>query len=169
MTSYFLSKIKYKKGFSLIELLIYSAILVVVLFFTSEYLYSLGQARLNNTARVEVTQAAQLIINKLKVDIPLASAINVPSGSDPSSNLGFSIAGDSIDYSVSGSALYRTLNGVGDKLTSNQVSISNLEFRKIANPGGINTVQIKFTLTSLAQLSGGRNVQESFQTTISQR
>lgn len=157
------------KGFTLIELIIYSGILVIVLTFTGEYLYSIGQARLNNAARVEVTQAAELIINRLKADFSNVTNISVPLNSNPTNNLIISISEDNVVYSITNSTLFRTLNDINSELTSNQVNISNLEFRKITNPGGANTVQVKFTLTSLAQLSGGRNVQESFQTTFSER
>lgn len=157
-----------KKGFTLIELLIYSGILVVVLLFTSEYLYSIGQARINNTARVEVVQNAQLIISKIKSDVTNSTIINLPTSSE-SNRLDLNIDSDHIIYTDSDTRLIRTINDKPDYLTSNQVKISNLSFNKIANPDGIVNIQIHFTVTSLAVLSGGRNVQESFQTTFSQR
>lgn len=157
------------RGFTLIELIIYSGILVVVLTFTGEYLYSIGQARINNAARVEVAQAAELIINKVRSDVTGCLAILNPTGSEPSPNLNITIDENTIIYSLSDSTINRSVGGVVDRLSSNQVRASDLVFNKIANPGGIITIQIRFTLTSLAQLSGGRNVQESFQTTFSQR
>lgn len=158
-----------EKGFTLIELLIYSGILVIVLTFTGEYLYSIGQARINNTARVEVSQAAQLVINKTKLDITNSSEIINPTGSESSPSLILIADEGLINYSLVGNDLIRKVDDNPDKLNSNQVIISNLSFNKVANLGGTVTVQIKFTITSLAQLSGGRNLEESFQTTFSTR
>lgn len=157
------------RGFTLIELIIYSGILVIVLTFTGEYLYSIGQARINNTARVEVAQAAQLIINKTKSDVVNSLAITNPIESESSPSLSLSTDERQITYSLVGNDLIRNIDDNADKLNSDQVILSNVSFNKIANPGGAVTVQMRFTLTSLAQLSGGRNVQESFQTTFSQR
>jgi prepilin-type N-terminal cleavage/methylation domain-containing protein len=161
--------LKPNRGFSLIELIIYSGILAIVLAFTGEYLYSIGQARINNVARVEVAQAAQIIISKIKFDIVNSTTISSPAGVEATANLSLSIGDDSVIYSLNNFYIDRNFNEIIDKLNSNQVKVSNLSFNKIANPGGIVTIQVHFTLTSLAQLSGGRNIEESFQTTFSQR
>lgn len=157
------------KGFTLIELLIYSGILVVVLAFTGEYLYSIAQARLNNSARSEIGQNAQLVFKKVESDFSHLTSISQPSGIDPSNILIFDISEDILDYHLENGKITRSINSQKDNLTSNQVIVTNLSFQKITNSGGKNTLQIKFTLTSPIQLSGGRNVSEDFQTTVNQR
>lgn len=168
--TYYMLHATRSKGFTLIELLIYTSILVVVLAFTGEYLYSIGQARLNNTARIEVTQGAQFVIGKLKNDISESESIVSPIDSNPSIYLMLSLPEDhSVAYNTIGNQIQRSYDSESFSITSNQIQVSNLSFQKIANDGGKETIQVKFTLTSVAQLSGGRNVSEDFQTTISRR
>ena len=159
-----------KRGFTLIELLIYTSILVVVLAFTGEYLYSIGQARLNNNARIEVAQNGQLIMNKLKSDLSQTLLITTPSDSNPTGNLVVVLTGDhDVSYSLNGGNIIRNYDAQSYNLNSNQTQISNLSFQKTTNVGGKETIQIIFRITSVAQLSGGRNVSEEFQTTVSRR
>ncbi|EKD56483.1 MAG: hypothetical protein ACD_58C00172G0002 [uncultured bacterium] len=164
-----ISRLLRNRGFTLIELIIYSGILVIVLTFTGEYLYSIGQARINNAARVEVAQAAQLILNRVKYDVVNSQTIVTPAGTQPSSSLSLNVGENLITYYLNEDILDRDFNDVADRLSSNQTKVSDLSFNRIANPSGNTTIQMRFTLTSQAQLTGGRNVQASFQTTFSQR
>lgn len=158
------------KGFTLIELLIYTAILSIVLVFTGQYLFSIGQARLTNNSRTEVAKNAEMVINKIKLDFTDLNSLIVPSDASQTNNLQITDSNDNdINYQLINNILVRSVNLVKNDLTNNQVNISNLSFQKITNTGGKETIQIKFTLTSIAQLSAGRQVSEDFQTTVSKR
>lgn len=158
------------RGFTLIELLIYISILAVVLTFTSEFLYAIGQAKINGSARNEVAQNGQFIINKLAADLAEATIISTPGDINPTNNLVFTQPADNtVIYAIGAGNIVRSDSLGVFNLNSNQVQISNLTFQKITSPGEVETIQLKFTITSQSRLSGNRVITENFQTTVSRR
>lgn len=158
------------KGFTLIELLIYMSILTAVLLFTAEFLYAIGQARLRNISKTEISASAQLIMAKIKSDVENSSALVLPGGSEPAGGLQLQLSPSyQVSYILENETIKRTLDSETFNLNSNQTRVKNLSFQKVANAGGKETIQVKFSVEPITYTAGTINVAEEFQTTLSRR
>lgn len=135
------------KGFTLIELIIYFAIISVVSLISVDILYSIADSRGRIESRSEVNQNLRFAVERLINDIRSATAITVPSGTNVSGNvLTITVPGEgSVSYSVSSGVLQR--NSVN--LTSNSVTIdeSGSIFTRIDNGSNNKTIQVNLRIS----------------------
>ncbi|KKR78338.1 MAG: hypothetical protein UU23_C0001G0102 [Candidatus Curtissbacteria bacterium GW2011_GWA1_40_9] len=158
-----------KKGFTLIELIMYMALMSIFLVVLSELFLSILEVRKESEATSGVEQDARYILSRLYYDLNRASSITTPAtpGSS-SSTLVAIISGDTNSYSASGGNLTLTNNAGTNNLNSSASSISNLNFQKIGASGIGQTVKIDFTLTGKTQRTGGAEIRD-FTTTVGLR
>jgi prepilin-type N-terminal cleavage/methylation domain-containing protein len=162
-----------KKGFSLIELLIYMAILSSMLVVLTQIFTSIIQARLESEATSGVQQNANYILNRFIYDISRATSIDIPAsyGGTPSSSLQITINGVIYAYSLNGGSLQISNNLGTDDLNSNEVTVSNLEFTKIGSTiSGVknDSVKVNFRLASVATKTSGKEIKD-YQITVAPR
>lgn len=135
-----------KKGFTLIELIIYFAIISVVSLISVDILYTIADSRGRIESRTEVNQNLRFASERLANDIRSATAVTVPSGTNVSGNvltLTLPVEGI-VSYSVSSGVLQR--NSVD--LTSNNVTVDTGSsiFTRIDN-GNRKTIQINLRIS----------------------
>jgi prepilin-type N-terminal cleavage/methylation domain-containing protein len=160
-----------KRGFTLIEMLIATAIFVVIVIGFISILTAVTQVQVQTSSTAVVNQESQFLLQKLQYYVETASVIDIPT-STPTSTLKFDVASSSFDPSyitlASGTVyLQQSTGGALQPLTSNRVTVSNLSFTRHANPPGHDAVSISYTLsyntTNLAQ-----SFSQLFQTSIAQ-
>ncbi|MBI3397592.1 prepilin-type N-terminal cleavage/methylation domain-containing protein [Candidatus Woesebacteria bacterium] len=153
---------KLSSGFTLVELLLYMAIMVVFLGVLTNIFVSILDSKAESEATSYVEQDGRFILSRLTYDIGRASLVSVSSPT----NLSLTISGPADIYTLSGNDL--TLDGI--KLNGSETKISNLTFQKLGNAaaGSKQTVQIKFMLTSVTQRNSGQEVR-NYQTTVGTR
>ena len=144
--------IKNKKGFTLVELIIYVAILSMFIFSIVAFLNVMTNSRINNQIVLEVNNQGDQVIKTITQSIRNATLINSPSASSMNTSLSLetSIPGTNPTvFSISGGVLYMTEgSGSAVALTNNKVVIGNLEFSNLSQPSTSGTIKVRFTLTS---------------------
>ncbi len=158
-----------KKGFTIVELLIYMGLLSILIAVVTEIFLSILDLQSQSTAVSSVAQDGKYVLSKLSYDIRNATTISTPSTLGQSSpTLQLTIDGDSNSYSGTSGDLVVTNASGSDNLTSYGSQISNLSFRRLGTSGGKNSLAISFTLTSRQALKSGYEVRD-YQTTIGLR
>lgn len=159
-----------KRGFTLIEILVYFALLSIILLIIVDLFLRISEASLESTAKSRVEAEGEYVLNKLTYDIRRADGINQPpTPGDSRSFLALVIDGDIYIYFTSGSTILigRWPSEIYS-LTGNSVSASPLTFTRIQNPGGEPTVRISFNLESTDTTKQGVKSKD-FETVVSLR
>jgi type II secretory pathway component PulJ len=158
-----------RRGFTIVEMLIYMGLLSSFLIVLTELFASIMDVKLESEATSSVEQDARYILSRLSYDIPQSSTISTPSGlGSTSSSLIMVVSGVTYTYSVNGNDFQITNNLGVNSLNSTESKISNISFQKIGNPGGKETVKIGFTITSSTVKASGAEVR-TFATTIGRK
>ena len=141
-------------GVSLMELLIYIAILSVILLVISSAFISISKTGGSVDARTEVNSNTRFASNRIIQDIKSASAVSVPAVvGGTAATLELTVSGDTILYDISAGQLRRKVNtGTPEPVTSNLVTVSSPIFTRLENFNSVfqattTTVDINMTVT----------------------
>lgn len=160
-----------QKGITVVELLLYMAILSVLLsILTSIFVSALDVASESN-ATSSVEQDGNYILAKLAYDIHRAQSINIPSANGTTNNnFQIIIGGVNYTYSVDiNSNLILTNNLGSNNLNNYGSSVSAFLVQRLGNTGGVeNTLKINFIVTSRTKRISGFETR-NFQTNLSLR
>lgn len=160
---------KNKAGFTLVEMIIYGAILMSFLIVLTSLFSSLIETQLSSESHSSLAQDGRYIFSRLSYDIGRASDIAVPDNlASTSGVLQLIINGTPHTY-VATSGLLEVTNSLGTiQLNNVDTSVSNITFQRLGNSGGKQSIKIDFTLTSL--IIRGQGVENrSFSTTFALR
>lgn len=158
---------KYHQGVSLIELLIYSALLATILLVTYELFIQTSMARLSSTNNSAIFLGARRIFFDLGYTIRNSQAISSPLLTFNGTSL--NLNGGNIIYSLdTNGSLIKQEGSEINKLTSNDVIVENLLFENLGPSTKQPTIKVSFTLKASAQ-EQGKERKETFQTAISLR
>ena len=142
-------------GFTLLEVLIYIAIIAVVTSAIGAVFLSVanGQARADSAA--EVNSNISFVLDKVGRDIAAANTINQPAAAGNSSaTLALTIGATPINYCVVSGRLYRGSGGIcnenSEPLTGQTVTVKSLTFTRLEN---INTILPKTVVSIQTVLS----------------
>ncbi|MEI6532826.1 MAG: prepilin-type N-terminal cleavage/methylation domain-containing protein [Candidatus Roizmanbacteria bacterium] len=143
-------------GFTLIELLIYMGILSIFLIILTDVFVSILGVKLESSSYSSVEQDGRYIMNRLSYDIHRATSITTPSSPGQStSSLALVIGGINYTYNLNSNNLVLTSNSISNTLNSNLSRVNNIQFQRIGNVGGKNTIHVVFTVTSTIQPKSG--------------
>jgi len=150
-------KPSHQTGFTLLELLLYAAIVGSLLISISYFFATVADSRVKNQTIAEVDQQGRFMMDTMLQTIRNASGINSPSAGANSNSLSVTVplSGNSPTvYSLSGSSLQIKEGANTPVLLSNSnVSISNLTFTNLTRPGTNGIVQVSITLNRVNTLS----------------
>lgn len=121
------------RGMSLLELLLYIAILSGLMVVVSDAFISLLKGRGQAEARSEVNSAIRFASELIKQDIKNASAISTPILGTPASTLSLTVSGLPVVYDMMGGVLRRTEDGATASTTGSFVSVDSPVFTKLEN------------------------------------
>ena len=159
----------FKKGFTLVELLIYIGMLSILLTVLTQIFGSILDAQLEGEATSSVQQDGRFILSRLTYDIRRTNNIVVPAVlGTQSTSLQLTIGGVNYTYAINSGNLELTNNLGANNLNSGDATVSNLNFTRLGNTGGKNTIQITYTVTSKVVRPKGQEI-KNFQTTIGVR
>ena len=140
-----------RKGFTLMELLIFAAIFsfVVVTFITIFILVTNVQIR--ESSQAEVNGQSQYLLQQVQYYVERASLVDIPQDT-PTSTLKLFLGVNSQDptyLTLTGGTVYlqQTATGTPQALTSSKVTVSSLAFTRRANPPGHDAVGVAFTMS----------------------
>lgn len=142
---------KNKKGMTLVEVVLYVAILVMFMTALMSYVFMIMNGRAKSKVQEEVQDNLELVINKLEYELKNASAVSSTSNS-------LSITSSQL---ARGNSIYRVeaeavLFGVGDSgscsvaspcfLTSNLVQVTNFEVTQTTSTDANSIIHFEITI-----------------------
>lgn len=142
-----ISRIKNKKGFTLIEVLVYIAVLILATMVMVSLFLSLSTTLSRNQVERELSQTAQVALEKIVRDIRSATTADTATVNQLTlQTLG---GATTTIFTLSGSSVTMNLNGVDyGPLTSDSVSVDDLVFTKYEAPGAeLETILVRAALT----------------------
>ncbi|MDO8515597.1 MAG: prepilin-type N-terminal cleavage/methylation domain-containing protein, partial [bacterium] len=129
-----------KKGFTIVELLVYCGLLAVLLTVLTNVFMSIINLQLETESSSGLAQDSQYLLSRLTYDFRRANSISSPILGGTSGTLTIIIGGVTYQYKITDGNLVVTPGG---QLNSFQTKISNLSFSNLDD-----TVQVHFTMQS---------------------
>lgn len=127
-----------QRGVSLLELLIYVAILSVLVVIVANAFISLAKGRGQSEARSEVNSAVRFANQVIKQDIKNAQTVTTPLLGTPASTLSVTVSGNIVMYDVVGGVLRRTVNaGTPEPINGSSVWAEMPVFTRFENYNSI--------------------------------
>lgn len=149
-----------RQGATLVELLVVMGLLAIFLLVIATIFTSTLDIESQSSSYNALTSDGRFIMARLDYDITRASAVTTPTSLGASgSSLVMTVGGNSYSYALSGSNLQLTDNVGAANLNGSGVNVSALNFQRIGNSGGKDTVRYSFTLTSTAKPAAGSRSQ----------
>jgi prepilin-type N-terminal cleavage/methylation domain-containing protein len=153
VTSYKLQVTNCRRGFTLIEMILYISILSVMILALTSFLYLSYTSRIKATVIAEVEQQGNQTMSLMSQNIRNSSLITIPTAGGSGSSLTLTEYTGALSPTVinqTGNKLQITegANAAVD-LTSNRVVVSGLTFQNLSRASTPGTVRIQFTLTHL--------------------
>ncbi len=144
------------RGFSLLEILIYIAIIAVVTSIIGGVFLNFAKGKARAETRTEVDSNIQFVLNKIHRSVLAASEVITPAAAgDTSESLVLTISGTTVTYCVVNNQVYRSSGAACDEnadlITSDTVTIDNLTFTRLENTNPVlakTVVNIRTSLTS---------------------
>lgn len=157
-----------QKGVTLIELLLYMALLTILVTLISGIFSSVLDSQLEAEATSAVDQDGRYLMARLTRDMQSATAITQPAAGQQGSTLQITVNSINYTYALNGSGNLQLTNNVGtNNLNSYGTQVSNLNFQRIGSGGTNDTIRVSFTLTSrTTRLAGEQNETRAFETTL---
>jgi len=147
------------QGFSLIELLLYIALIAVFSSLLASLFIVLGKSRAQLEARSEVHQALAFASEKMAQDIRSATSVTTPSSPGVEADtLVLTVDGSVITYQVTAGVLERQVDALAaEPMTARTMTVSSLSFIRTQNMNALlqkNQVGIQLALTVAYQTAG---------------
>lgn len=162
------------RGISLLELLIYIALLSGLMVIVSDAFIMLSKGRGQSEARSEINSAIRFAGELIKQDVKNATAVSAPALGVPGSTLSLTVSGNTILYDMLGGVLRRKVNaGTPEAVTGSYVTVDVPTFTRIENYNSIHNatttaIQVAMTMRYNAE-SGDWTYEDSLRTTITFR
>lgn len=125
---------KSTNGFTLVEMLIYMALLSVFIIVLSSMFLSLFDAKFESNTTTYIEQDNKYIFARMSYDIRRADIINSPqatvSASSKIQKLSLTSGSETIEYSLNNGNLILSVNGVADILNNSQIEVNDLNFKR---------------------------------------
>ncbi len=162
-----------QRGVTVVELLLYMAILSVLLTILTSVFISALDVQSESNASSSVEQDGNYIIARLAYDMHRANSINFPASDGATSTDNFQIIINAVNYKYSvdsNNNLILTVSSVPNNLNGYGSSISNFSVLRLGNGVGKieDTLKINFTVTSRTKRQSGYEIKD-FETNLSLR
>ncbi len=160
---------KRRGGFTLVELSVYFAIFSILLLILTSIFASSLESQIESESLSSAEQDGRFLLLRLSKDIQRAQDILSPSSIGSSSSmLELSIGSENYIYKLASQNLILEKNAEQNKLNNFNTTISNLNFLRLGNIGGKNTLTVSFTIESKTMLENRRET-KNFKTTVGLR
>lgn len=153
MDSIIFEKRKERKGFTLVEVLLYVAVAGSIVFSITMLFLTTLDSRVHNRTIAEVEQEGIQVMQNITQTIRNSSSINSPSQATSAAAISLAESDSNKNptvFDVSGNAI-RVKRGTGSvtNLTSSKIIVSGLNFSNLTRTGTNGTIRIQFTLTHI--------------------
>lgn len=158
---------KKSKGYTLIEILIYTVIVSLYLFLVAQLFISIKTANANSIALGALQKNSRQIVADLTSTLRNAQTVNTPAAGQTTTVL--SLNNGAISYQLQNGILQKTENGQTWDLTTPEVTLANLSFQNPVEATQTASLHLTLTIESNYLLEGGRQLSEDLVTTITLR
>lgn len=142
------------QGFTLIEMLIYTAIFSIVIGALVSFIQLMSQSRINNQIVLEVNDQGSGVVRVITQTLRNAVGINSPATATSASLLSINTTLASTTPTVfgiiSGSLYKKEGANATTTLTNNKVAASNLQFTNLSKVNTRGNVRLSFTLSQIS-------------------
>jgi len=163
---------QFKKGVTLIEILLYMGILSIFLVVLTDIFVSILSVRSESEASSTIEQDGKYLLSRLSYDISRADSVSSPTAIGQTNNLLTLVIGpENYTYSTSGDNFTLSNDQGINFLNGSETIISDIQFTRIGNASVVGTkdnIKLQFTLTGRTQRNSGPEV-KTFTTTIGRR
>ncbi len=158
-----------QKGVTFVELLVVMGMLAVFLTVIVTIFTAAVDTQSQSQGYSATLSGGRFITVRLDYDIARASAISAPASLGATSpNMVMTINGTTYTYTVNGGVLQLTDGGGTANLSDANVTVSALNFQRLGNSGGKETIRYTFTLTSTAASGSGKDT-KTYTSTVERR
>ncbi|MFH1142356.1 MAG: prepilin-type N-terminal cleavage/methylation domain-containing protein [Candidatus Uhrbacteria bacterium] len=137
-------------GFTLIEIIIYTLIFAIVILGIVSFMLFATQSRIKNQVVAEVEQQGTQVMQLITQTIRNGTGINSPTIGSSSNSLSVEVIEAGLDPTVFdlASGVFRITEGAGSAtdLTSDQISVTSLNFENNTISGTDDTIKIEYTI-----------------------
>lgn len=137
-------------GVSLIETLVYIAVVSIFMITVTSLFASISQIRNRNQVIDEVNQQGVQILQQMSQALKNTTVVNTPAIAATSTTLNlttYTAAQNPTIFDLNTNKIRISENGVITVITSNRVNASNLSFRNLSSAGADGSIKISFTLS----------------------
>lgn len=134
------------RGFSIVEMLLYSGLLTLFLVVLSNLFLTSLDIKIASEGDSYTGQDARFIISRLTYDAKRAESIISPALGASANSLALVIDGVGYTYAPSGTNLEVTDAGGTYNLNGSETEVSDVSFQRIGNVGGKNSVKVSFKI-----------------------
>jgi len=152
-----------QKGYTLIELLLYVAIMGALLTTVTYFFGTVASARVKDQTILEVNDQGMVLMNYMTQTIRNATSITAPAVGATGPSLTLAVPTSSLSPTVFSAV---ALPGASVPLTNDKVQVDSLTFKNLSRPSTPGSIQISFVLSRVN--SNNRNeyeYQKAFTTT----
>ncbi len=147
------------KGVTVVELLIYLALLAIFLTVLLDVFITTLNFKLASESVSALNQDTRYILAKLSYEIYNADTVGIPANfGDTASLLEITKGGMLYTYTVNSGDLILTSGGVSAKLNGNDTQVQSISFKRLGSSGGCPTIQVNLNMQSRIITKG--NVQK---------
>jgi type II secretory pathway pseudopilin PulG len=159
-----------QSGFTIVETILYLGLLSMLLAVLSGTFGMIMDTQLEYEATSSVEQDSRYLFSKLSYDINNADSIVVPAAlGDENPTLQLTNDGTTYTYGLDGNGNLIVSSGISDdQLNGFDTTLSNLNFKRLGNPDGKNSIQLSFTINSRTIKTSGQET-KTINTTIGTR
>lgn len=145
-----------KKGFTIVELLLYMGLLTVFMVIMTRMFTSILDVQLESVSTGAVAQDSRYLYTRLLYDVKRAASIVTPAVVGETTNsLTIMIGTVATTYTVSTDALV-LINDMGvNRLNSYATRVRDLSFQRLGTGEGKHSIRIMFTIDSTTQKVSG--------------
>lgn len=159
---------KNSAGYTLVELIIYFALVSLLFIQLTSLFITVLDAKKDTQALSSVERDGQFIYSRMLYDIARADALLEPASLGETSNrIRLTIDGQEYIYEISGSILTLSIGG-SPSLLHTRTQASEFSATRLGKVGGLHTVKLQFRITSPIQENRGPE-NKLYQTTIGLR
>lgn len=142
---------QFSKGFTLIELILYVSIVSTTVLLVANMLHTILATRVKNQTVEEVEQAGGFVMQQITQTIRNATGVDSPTPGNSANNLSLSVvegAKNPTKFDRSSNSV-RIIEGISPSLTltSNKLSVTDLNFQNLSRPTTQNTLRIQFSIS----------------------
>lgn len=156
-----------QRGFTLIEVLIYSGVLALFLLLTVQIFISVKLTNAHSLSLVSMNKNLHQIISDLGRTIKSADSVLSPAPGASAETL--SLNDGAVLYQLSDGVLQKAKDGQVWDLTSDEVTVADLFFENVVEATQTSSIRVTMTVESNYLLEGGRRLSENLETCVSLR